>query len=72
MYGVPQAGLTVPAVAGQLEQGVRHQRDVALARLQQKSRALSVTQVHDSTVRTRGTRWNMLVVVSSLRRACCS
>ena len=27
MYGVPQAGLTVPAVAGQLERGVRHQRD---------------------------------------------
>jgi hypothetical protein len=23
MYGVPQAGLTVPAVAGQLERGVR-------------------------------------------------
>ena len=26
MYGVPQAGLTVPAVAGQLERGVRPQR----------------------------------------------
>ena len=26
MYGVPQAGLTVPAVAGQLERGVRRQR----------------------------------------------
>jgi hypothetical protein len=26
MYGVPQAGLTVPAVAGQLERGVRPHR----------------------------------------------
>ena len=26
MYGVPQAGLTVPAVAGRLERGVRPHR----------------------------------------------
>jgi hypothetical protein len=29
MYGVPQAGLTVPAVAGQLERGVRPHRAIA-------------------------------------------
>ena len=34
MYGVPQAGLTVPAVAGQLERGVRRHsaRDVRVFR----------------------------------------
>ena len=45
MYNVPQAGLTKPAVAGQLERGVRRHsaRDVPVLRLIH----MEAIQVHD-------------------------
>lgn len=33
MYGVPQAGLTVPAITGQVERGTMHRWGVQLSRL---------------------------------------